>query len=289
MYRTNKILNRNVWKQIEYLYGKNHQNREKINELNKHEQKVTSQHGEDGVLHNIFIRIGTSNKYFVEFGAADGKWLSNTHYLRTQKGWTGLLLEADLPKEDPTINLRKAMVTPHNINQLFEHYHVPQSFDLLSIDIDGNDFWVWNALINFRPRVVIVETNASPNKKHCDDNYFGANLRAFYRLAKKKGYEFITTVKLNAIFVLKEDYEKLGLPHVTEDEAVQKYFKPDIYWYKHRDKRNRVWVNPFAKKKFRSKPWMIDLTIPIPASVQLSMSEKSTQLASKHEHNSHSP
>src|SRR5437016_2124767 len=101
-------------------------------DLARFEKKIYSQNGEDGVLQKIFTLIGTTNKYYVEFGTQDGSEC-NTRYLREHCGWIGLLM--DNHHENPKINLQKETVTKDNINYLFGKYNVPKNFDLLSIDI----------------------------------------------------------------------------------------------------------------------------------------------------------
>jgi len=112
-------------------------------DLNNYEKKVFSQFDEDGILDKIFSLIGTHSKTYVEFGASDGREC-NTHYLREVLGWTGLLMDGGF--ENLQINLRRHFITTRNINQLFQRYNIPKEFDLLSIDVDGNDFYIWKKI-----------------------------------------------------------------------------------------------------------------------------------------------
>ncbi|MEK7563930.1 MAG: hypothetical protein AAB544_06090, partial [Patescibacteria group bacterium] len=121
------------------------------------ERHEYSQNGEDGMIAAIFAMIGTTNKYFVEFGVEDGIEC-NTRYLSKHKGWKGLLMDGS--HENATLNLHKEFITAENIESLFAKHNVPKEFDLLSIDIDGNDYWVWKAVTHYSPRVVIIEYNA---------------------------------------------------------------------------------------------------------------------------------
>jgi len=264
MYLTNDILTPAVWRNIVETYGDN-MTQCLQHPLTRYERIWHSQNGEEGVLEEIFSRIGTSNKYFVEFGAADGVWYSNTARFRDELGWRGLGLEGDPDKVEALgpladkYNIKCEMVFSRNVNDLFQKYQVPPHFDLLSLDIDGDDYYVWKALTDFRPRVVIIETNPGiPNdvpltivegETGCCpkewQGYFGANLRCMYRLAKEKGYTFVTTVNFNAVFVEREWFHLLGCPYLTEDDAVKHCFKPRQYWYDHRDLKNRQWINPW--------------------------------------------
>jgi len=183
-------------------------------DINFFERRVFSQNGEDGILEFIFDEIGITNKYFVEFGVDDGR-VCNTKYLKEKKSWNGLMMDC---KEDRPIYIKKEFVTAENINDLFEKYQVPHHFDLLSIDVDFNDFWLWKALENYSPRFVVIEFNSSipPNKskvvkydpyaKWDKTNYFGASLLALEKLGSEKGYTLVgcDNTGTNAFFVKKE-------------------------------------------------------------------------------------
>jgi hypothetical protein len=201
-----------------------------LSDLKRFERSVYSQGGEDGVLERIFECIGTTNRYFVEFGAKDGLELSNTAHLRLDRGWSGLLMEAHAPVAEEVV---QEFVTAENINQLFAHYEVAESFDLLSIDIDGNDYWVWKALDRFRPRVVVMEYNiyfrlddprTVPYEAHRewdDTGYHGASLAALRKLGVSKGYSLVHTESWmpNAFFVsselLPERFRDVPISEVT--------------------------------------------------------------------------
>lgn len=170
-------------------------------DLSKYEKKVYSQNGEDGVIEKIFELIGATSKFYVEFGVENGHEC-NTRYLREHYQWQGLLMDGGA--QDLSINLRREFITAENINQLFQFYQVPYEFDLLSIDIDSNDFYVWNTISDvYSPRVVVIEYNAShlphedkvvlydPMRRWDGTNYYGASILAYYFLAQKKGYSLV--------------------------------------------------------------------------------------------------
>ncbi len=227
----------------------------------KYKRKVFCQLGEDGIIERIFDVIGTTNKYYVEFGGWDGIYLSNTANLRINRGWSGLLLEGDKNIVLSTINrveinLHNEWITKDNINDIFTKYNVPQSFDFLSIDIDGDDYHIWKAL-TYNPRVVVVETNPGikndipltviegkaniylPNSQ--TGNYFGANLHAFLDLASIKGYTFLTMDEYNAFFVLDSEFEKFGIEKKTKEEILRTAFVPCKYW----GSRNEYRIPPY--------------------------------------------
>jgi hypothetical protein len=209
-------------------------------DLNNFEYSRYSQNGEDGIIEKILSLIGTSSKYFVEFGAADGFANSNTLNLSKAGGWTGLLLDSEY--ENVSINLHKAFVTKENVNQIFAQYHVPHDLDLLSIDIDFNDFHVWQALSDeYRPRLVVIEYNAThlpdedkvvnyhPTAHGDGTNYFGASIKAFYNLGKKKGYSLVYADKqgVNLFFVRNDllEYRPFFFKNINDVHKI--YRKPN--------------------------------------------------------------
>ena len=197
----------------------------KVNNLNYFERKVFSQNGEDGLLQYIFIKIKTTNKYFIEIGAGDGGE-NNSHYL-LKLGWRGLQIDGK-----KSIGIKNHFVTAQNVEKFFKENNVPNNFDLLSIDIDGMDYWVWKAITNYHPRVVVIEYNASvspinstvvPYNPHFvwdDTDYFGASLGALNKLALSKGYQLVATNSngINAIFVNNVDVKKILLSPMSVSE-----------------------------------------------------------------------
>lgn len=205
--------------------------------LRLYEKRLISQNGEDGVLQKIFDVIGTTNKYYVEFGAGKGHYGSNTKYFREKFGWTGLLLEGSCTP-NATINLHRAFITAENICDLFRQHNVPQEFDLISIDIDGNDFYVWNALSQYyKPRVVIIESNFFFN--HDEDKvmaydanhlwdgteYSGASSRALYNLGRKLGYTLVyhESTGVNLFFIRDDVLEASGAIFSNMNDVARLY------------------------------------------------------------------
>jgi len=191
--------------------------RKKIEDITKFEQKIYSQNGEDGILQAIFEKIGTTNTFCVEFGVEDGTEC-NTRYLIEKKGWQFLHMDC---AENLPLSIKKEKITAENVNALFKKYNVPNEFDLLSIDIDSNDYWIWKA-IQYSPRVVLVEYNAvipsdqsktvvyNPNARWDGTDYFGASLLALVKLGNSKGYTLIgcESCGVNAFFVRDELIER---------------------------------------------------------------------------------
>ncbi|HII29760.1 hypothetical protein COT48_04890 [Candidatus Woesearchaeota archaeon CG08_land_8_20_14_0_20_47_9] len=133
------------------------------------EFKVYSQNGEDGLIQYIFSRIGICNYRFVEFGVQTGEEC-NTRNLSWNFGWSGLLMDAEKGyvkeaktnyRDYPKVSIVDSFITKDNINKTLSDNGFKGEIDLLSIDIDGNDYWVWQEISIIDPRVVVIEYNAS--------------------------------------------------------------------------------------------------------------------------------
>ncbi len=195
--------------------------------INRYERRYYSQNGEDGIIAELFRRIGTTGKAFVEFGVEDGLEC-NTAYLARRAGWSGVMMEADERRfaalrrnygKFPNVKLLHAAVGVENVAQLFSEAGVEREFDLLSVDIDGNDYWVWKAVLaGYAPRVCIVEFNLNyppparwvmeydPAFRWDDTTYFGASLSSLVALGAAHGYAFAGADcnMVNAFFVRRE-------------------------------------------------------------------------------------
>ncbi len=199
-----------------------------MTELERYASNTVSQNGEDGILAEIFRRIKPRSELCVEFGAWDGKHLSNTWALWHDAGWSAILIEGDRDRflqlqqaidKFPSVKSINAYVASEGVNcldSLLANAGVGvDAIDLLSIDIDGDDYHVWDALTRFRPRVVIIEYNPTIPPEidivQRRGEYFGASAAALTRLAKSKGYELAACTRTNCIFVLKQDYSLLNI------------------------------------------------------------------------------
>ncbi len=203
--------------------------------------KVFSQFEEDGYTLFLFSILGHGKKTFIEIGAHDGI-NSNCANLCVHFGWTGLFLEGDahlikrgkrfysknLPSSQEKPVFKQAIVTRENVNELIREAGLKGEIDLISIDIDGNDYWIWDAITEVNPRVVIIETHVefgmNPIVVPYDPNYMfpgkhpvyhGASPVAMQKLGKKKGYRLVVTNErgFNHIY-LREDLAKDLLPEV---------------------------------------------------------------------------
>ncbi len=187
-------------------------------------RSVVSQHGEDGLLDKIFAILpgAERSRWCVEFGAWDGKHLSNTWHLIADEGWSAVLIEADRSRyktlaerfsDNPRVTTINAFVSldgRHSLDVLLAASPIPRDFDLLSIDIDGIDYHVWDSVRLYQPKVVVIEYNPTiPNdivfvQPRDPSVSQGSSAAAFVRLAKTKGYELIAATTCNLIFVTSE-------------------------------------------------------------------------------------
>jgi glycosyltransferase involved in cell wall biosynthesis len=187
------------------------------------ELRVFSQNGEDGVLAEILRRTGAPSRFFVEFGVESGRE-GNCVYLADVAGWAGLFIEAgdDMYRElerkyvaQSQVQTIRARVGAENVEALFTQAGVPAEPDVVSIDVDGQDYWIWDALQAYRPRVVVIEYNSAldprrrlvqpdePGHSWSGTEYYGASLGALQALGDRKGYRLVHTELsgVNAFFV----------------------------------------------------------------------------------------
>lgn len=178
-----------------------------------------SQNGEDGILEKIFEVLEVKKGWCVEFGAWDGKKYSNTYHLITKQCWSGVLIEADSERYNQLLKNYDGRSDVHCVQQfvgfdpdncldsILKKHPIPFNFDLLSIDIDGNDWHVWESLLNYQPKVVIIEYNPTiPNQVSFVQPrdmsiHQGSSLLALVNLGLQKGYKLVATTETNAIFV----------------------------------------------------------------------------------------
>jgi hypothetical protein len=179
-------------------------------ELTPWELRAYSQHGEDGVLAEILRRVGAPSRSFVEFGAETGTE-GNCVFLADVARWSGLFIEGASESFDELaakyqsrdgVTTLQALVTPQNVEELFARGGVPREPDVLSIDVDGADYWIWEAITGYAPRVVVIEYNAllDPNRRLVQPrdvegwdgtDYYGASIAAVRALAESKGYRLV--------------------------------------------------------------------------------------------------
>lgn len=190
--------------------------------FSSYERGFFSQNGEDGVIEEILDRIGTATQPFmVEIACGDGAQC-NGRYLVVSREFRGLFIDGRHQSACPDIQVVNEFVTRENVNELLDKYQVPQEIDVLSIDIDGNDYHIWKA-IGRKARLVVMEYNANipptqefvvdydPKFSWQGDEYFGASLLSLAKLGEELGYTLVYCEKhgVNAFFVRKDLLTKL--------------------------------------------------------------------------------
>jgi len=210
-----------------------------------------SQHDEDGMIQEIFNRVGVTNRTFIEFGVGDGTE-NNTTYLMLS-GWRGLWMDGSDANaaairgrfatfiQDGQLSFVQAFVDRDSINSTIEKAGPSGEIDLVSIDIDGNDYWVWEVMSIVKPRVLVIEYNAlfrppvsvvaEYNRNFAWDgtSYYGASLQALEGLGSRKGYALVgcSLSGINAFFV-RQDLagDKFCAPFTAEN-----HFEPPRFGF----------------------------------------------------------
>jgi hypothetical protein len=214
--------------------------------LKEVEYQVFSQWGEDGIIQYLISHLEIPNPAFIEFGVENYEE-SNTRFLLVNNHWRGLVLDQNrknityIQKSDLywryNLTAKCAFITRDNICNLIQEAGFGGDIGLLSIDIDGNDYWIWEAIPStlISPRIVIIEYNSVFGNKnaitipyrddfrrvqaHYSHLYYGASLKALWLLGKRKGYVFIgsNSTGSNAFFV-RQDVAQ-GLPDLRWDQG----------------------------------------------------------------------
>ena len=187
--------------------------------------KIYSQTDEDGIIHEIFKRIGTTNKKFIEFGVGNG--LENNTLALLFQGWKGLWIEGSSgfctairegfarTVQQGVLQVENAFITTNNIDQIIARHIKDSEIDLLSVDIDGNDFHVYDAIRSVSPRVIVFEYNAKMGYfirycMHYNEEYvwngtdnFGMSLKFLEDEMRRRDYALVgcNLFGLNAFFV----------------------------------------------------------------------------------------
>ena len=224
-------------------------------QLARYEWRISSQNGEDGIIAEIFRRIGAGKRTLVEIGVDDGVQC-NTALLVRRRGWRGWMIEGN-PQRAAALarNYRRyrkrvrtveKMIDAENVVPLFEELGVPQELDLLSIDVDGNDYWVWTALAAYRPRAIVIEFNIAypppalwvieydPSHRFDDTSYYGASLTSMCELGKQLGYAFIGTDcnVVNAFFLRDDVLGQSNFDRVRPEDVY--HYPPTFPWHPYR-------------------------------------------------------
>jgi len=219
--------------------------------LQRWDKSSWSQNGEDGIIEEVLVRLNISNATFVEFGASDG--FENCTRGLLERGGSGLWLEGDSELvnkakkecEHLRVDVVAAFLTKENIVELIQgSSHVRDGFDVLVVDIDGNDWWLAQEILqHFTPALIVTEYNpfygptaewvmpydVTHSWQH--DNYYGASLSGYAQLMQQFGYALVAcdSQAVNAFWVREEKRELF-----TSKESVRELFVPALPGGRHR-------------------------------------------------------
>ena len=215
--------------------------------LNNYEFSNYSQNGEDGIILHLLSKAGAVNRTIVEIGTEDARECNSSNLI-FNFGWSACLIEADRDwarkagehlaqmNAGDRVRVINAIVTPGNIDTLLSDAGVPEEMDVLSIDIDSYDYWVWQGVAGFRPRIVVIEYNASfgpdlsltvPSPEDTGGSlpdfpcYHGASITALQRLGGRKDYDLVggDSNGGNAFFIRRDLAAAGGLQPVSPAQA----------------------------------------------------------------------
>jgi hypothetical protein len=222
----------------------------KLNKIQDAEFSVFSQYGDDGIIQYLINTISIESKSFIEFGVQDYTE-SNTRFLLINNNWRGLIIDGsndhiEFVKKDNIywkydLTAIASFITRKNINELFQKNNFTGEIGLLSIDIDGNDYWIWDCINSIQPIIVIAEYNSVFGDRHSvtvpyndsfvrstahsSNLYWGASLSAFINLSNKKGYSFIgsNSAGNNAYFIRNDKAAAFKVLSIKEGYVESRY------------------------------------------------------------------
>ena len=248
---------------------------------------VHSQASEDGIIKKILEIIPENDKWCVEFGAWDGVYLSNVRNLIAHADYSAVLIEASKLKYEElcknysgqkniiAINTFVGFSDTDNLDEILKDTPIPQNFDLLSVDVDGNDYHIWKAVSKYKPKLVVIEFNQTiPTEisfvQVADPSVTqGSSLLALVELGKEKGYELVSVLPFNAFFVraeyfplfeiednspatLRKSLEDITYIFSGYDGKVFLRGSQNLPWHGIKIKQSRIQVLPKMLRKFPS-------------------------------------
>ena len=264
-----KVFNDEIQKELVIkakLLSLKNKNLKKIKDLSEVEFQVYSQWGEDGIIDWLVNKSPDIPKSFLEIGTENYKE-SNTRFLLINKNWDGFIIEADKSSVKDiksqrifwrhNLTVENTFITQSNINTIIKKNNIPRKLGLLSLDIDGVDYWILKKLSVLDPSIIICEYNSLFGQKkaitvpyknnyirsneHFSNLFYGASIRAFIDLLKKRNYFFIGTNSAgnNAFFVKQNIWKKVN-KLITDKK---------IFHSKFRESRNSNGKLTFLNKK----------------------------------------
>lgn len=214
----------------------------------EHEQKVSSQFGEDGIIQTILGHIGEGNKTFIEIGTGDGNEC-NCINLRRNHGWKGVLIDCGYSNSD----VEKRWICAENVQKVIRDVGGVEHPDVFSLDIDGNDWWVLANIGPYVPRLLVCEFNGHFTKDECrakpydplfffcGTRFYGGSAKAMHRLANELGLALVFSNYVNMFFVANE-YKHLF--DNADNDAI--YTDP---WSHPDDPRMHLMIDPFTVER----------------------------------------
>jgi hypothetical protein len=217
--------------------------------LEEFELRIFSQNGEDGVIMKLielvyditfFDKTDSANKFYVEFGVENG-YQCNTRLLREKYNWKGLQMDGG--NENESINLRKEFIMRENVVELFKKYNVPQNINVLSVDIDFNDFYCLKEILeNYKCDIIVCEYNSAhlanedkvviydKNGRWDGSNYFGVSLLTLDKLGKMYNYSLVYCDRMgvNCFFIHNDIISKKKLKFKNFGD-IEKIYRPGGY------------------------------------------------------------
>ena len=219
--------------------------------IQDYEFKVFSQNGEDGIIQFLIQNTEIKNKIFVEFGVETYKE-ANTKFLLLNNGWSGLIIDGDKDAMEKIASsdlhwkydLKSIgnFITKDNINEIIKSAGIEGEIGLLSVDIDGNDYWVFENIDCVNPQILIMEYNSmfgdihkisvpydenfARSQKHYSNLYYGASIAALCDIANKKGYDLVGSNSFgNNLFFIRHDCNKLKIKLTPKEAYVKSKFR----------------------------------------------------------------
>jgi hypothetical protein len=195
-----------------------------MNSILKNKYNIFSQNGEDGIIDYIFTKLNIHKGTFIEFGAWDGKYLSNSYNLFLNKEWNGIYIEADSDRyKDLMYNFRNfrdridcvnelvGFTENNNLDTLIETHSTKRDFDFVSIDVDGLDYFIFTQIKKYLPKVICIEVNAGHHPEYpyvipenIASNNIGQSIKVISSLATTKGY--FPLCYTGNLFLVKNEY-----------------------------------------------------------------------------------
>jgi len=182
--------------------------------LRNRDHNYFSQFGEDGLIEAVFDRIGMHNRWCFEVGASDGETLSNTKVLRDD-GWDAVLIEAEPHQfeklrrfESERVRCVNEHIGPASLDRILRNHSAPRAPDFGSLDIDGQDYWAWAGMVDYVPRVMLVEYAIGTGDFIPPVGGEGqAKFDPIVALGRSKGYAPVIATYVNVLFVWSTDWE----------------------------------------------------------------------------------